>query len=73
MARKELRCEDCGTIIAVLENGAIVIEVKHHRGERHRTTFSLATLWALAHGEGVSRISVTAEPVSENHRGDPLR
>ena len=72
MARKELRCEECGTLVAVLENGAVVIEVRHH-GDRHRTTFSLATLWALAHSDGVGRVSVTAEPSSDGHKGGSLR
>ena len=69
--RKELRC-DCGSIVATLENGALVIESRHH-GERHRTVFSLATLWALAHCEGPGRVTLTAEPVDRNHRGEPLR
>ncbi len=59
--------------MAVLENGAIVIEARHH-GERHRAVFSLATLFALAHGEGPGRLTVTAEPHQRrNHRGAPLR
>ena len=72
MARSELRCEDCGTIVAVLENGAVVIESKHH-GERHRSVFSLATLWAMAHGQGAGRVSVSAEPGRDGHKGGPLR
>lgn len=63
MARKELRCE-CGTLVAVLENGALIIEARHH-GERHTTTYSLTTLWALAHGNGPGRVSVTAEPAQD--------
>lgn len=72
MTRKELRCEECNTLLAVLENGAVIIEARHH-GERHTTTFSLATLWALAHGEAGSRVSVTAEPSRDGHKGGPLR
>jgi len=69
--RKELRC-DCGSIVAVLENGALVIESRHH-GERHTTVFSLAMLWALAHGEGPGRLMLTAEPVARQNGREPLR
>ena len=41
-----LKCS-CGTTVATLENGCLVIEARHH-GEKHRATFALDSLakWA---------------------------
>lgn len=35
-----LRCRECNTPIAILDQGCLVIEAKHH-GERHITTISV--------------------------------
>lgn len=70
MTKKELRC-DCGTLVAVLENGCLVIEAKHH-GEKHVTSFSLATLWRMAHSGGPGRLTISAEPHSDGRAGDKV-
>ena len=74
MATRELRCEECGSIIGELINGALVIKSRHH-GEQHVTIFSLATLLALAHADGPGRLTLSAEPVGNHHdgKGPPLK
>ena len=39
----KLRCTECGTPVAALQNGCLVIESKHH-GEKHLNAFSV---WEL--------------------------
>ena len=72
MARKELRCsqEECSLPVAYLENGALIIESRHH-GEKHETIFSIAALLALAYCEGLGKVTLSAEP-SGNHQDSSL-
>ena len=37
-----LRC-DCGTIVAAIQNGVLIVRSRHH-GEQHQTVFSLVEL-----------------------------
>lgn len=72
MARKELRCEECGLVVGELQNGALLIKARHH-GEQHTTTWSLATLVSWAHGDGPGKVTLSAEPVDGKHKGALLR
>jgi hypothetical protein len=72
MTKKELRCEECNSIVGEVQNGALVIRARHH-GEQHVTTWSIATLLALAHCDGPGKVTIAAEPVSSNHKGELLR
>lgn len=42
----KLRCAECGTPVAALQNGCLVIESKHH-GEKHVSAFSVWELLLL--------------------------
>lgn len=69
MATKTLKCEECGTCIGELVNGALVIKTRHH-GQEHTTTFSLATLMALAYCDGPGKVTISAEPTNSKERGE---
>ena len=69
MAKKVLKCEECGTRVAELVNGALVIKTRHH-GKEHTTTFSLTSLLALAHCDGPGKVTISAEPTNSKTRGE---